>query len=79
MYKKRVKQKFVFRKEGWNTSLISKCLKYLSIAEHLGNNVKCANGYKLNKLNIIKVCGNNFELFKPEAFCVLFRKSVWLE
>ena len=48
--------------------------KRSSIAQHLINNLTCANSYNMNK--IIKTCNNVFDLIKLEGICILLEKPV---
>ena len=50
--------------------------KRLSIADHLANDLTCANGYNLSRFEIFKNCSKIFDLIKLEAICILLRKRV---
>ena len=43
--------------------------KRSSFAEHLVNNLSCANSYYLNSFKIIKTCSNIFDLTILESIC----------
>ena len=48
--------------------------KRLSIADHLANDLTCANGYNLSRFEIFKNCSKIFDLIKLEAICILLIK-----
>ena len=50
--------------------------KRSSIAEHLVNNLTCANKCNINRSKIIKICSNVFDLIRLKVICILLRKSI---